>query len=248
METSGLFFGTFQVFVFSGAGQLRDSSEINTFGRYLKMNIMDITELLNSNLGKQIAGGIANKSGATEQETLHVIKAAGPALMEMLQANASTQQGEQGILSALQKHDGSILDNLSSYLGSPDASDGNAILGHILGDKRGQLETALSKQTGVDSSKISGILAMIAPIIMGFLGKQTKTAGGLGSGGGIGDLLGSLVGSGKGSSGSGNILESLLGKGQGGGNIGDALGSLLGKDQKSQGGLGDMLGGLFGKK
>lgn len=204
---------------------------------------MNITDLLNSDYGSQIINGISSQSGTTPQETSSVVNAAAPLLMGMLKNNASTEAGASGILNALNKHDGSILDNLSGFFGAADTSDGNGILGHILGGKRSTVENAISKQTGVSAGKVTGILALLAPIIMGYLGKQTKTRGNVNDSSGLGGLLGGLMGgSGKG----GGLLTSLLDQdGDGKLDINDAISAVTGK---KSGGLGGMLGGLFGKK
>lgn len=203
---------------------------------------MNITDFLNSDYGSQIIKGISNNSGATPQETSSVVNAAAPLLMGMLQKNASTDQGAAGILGALTKHDGSILDNLSGFFGSGDTSDGDGILGHVLGSKRDTVENALSQKTGVSAGKVTGILAMLAPIIMGYLGKQTRTQGNVSNSSGLGGLLGGLMGS----SGGGGLLSSLLDQdGDGKLDINDAISAVTGK---KSGGLGGLLGGLFGKK
>lgn len=192
---------------------------------------MDITQLLNSDLGKQIVSGIGTQTGTTQKETSSVVNAAAPVLLGMLHNNASSEGGAAGILGALGKHDGSILDDISGFFGAGgDAKDGDGILGHVLGGNRGSVESAISKQTGVNASKVSAILAMLAPVIMGYLGKQTKASGGVQSGSGLGDVLGGLLGGAGNSSIGGNILSSILGGGSG----------------KSGGGLGGLLGGLFG--
>jgi len=127
---------------------------------------MDISQLLNSDLGKQIIGGIGNQTGTSEKEVTSVVSAAAPVLLGMLHKNASSEEGASGIMGALNKHDGSILDNLSGFFGSGDStSDGNGILKHVLGDNRNSVENAISKKTGVDSSKVSSILAMLAPFL-----------------------------------------------------------------------------------
>src|SRR5699024_9497218 len=110
---------------------------------------MDLTQLLNSNVGKQIVSGISDQTQTTEQDTASVVNAAAPVLMGMLQKNASTPAGAQGIQGALEEHDGSILNNLAGFFGSGDTSDGNGILGHILGSNRGSVEKELSEKTGV---------------------------------------------------------------------------------------------------
>ncbi len=209
----------------------------------------NISELLNSDLGKQIISGIGKQTGTSEKDTASVVSAATPILMGMLQKNASSEQGATGILGALSKHDGSILDNLSGFLSSGDTADGNGILGHILGSKKDTVEKAISQQTGVSSANTSKIIAMLAPIVMGYLGKESKGKN-VTSGGGLGGLLGGLLGGSSSSSSSvgGNILSSLLDQdGDGKLGVNDVITAISGKKKKS-GGLGGLLGGLFGKK
>ncbi len=155
---------------------------------------MDINELLNSDLGKQLINNIGSQTGISQNQASSVVSAAAPVLLGMLQKNAGTAQGAAGILGALDKHDGSILDNLSGFLGSGDFSDGDGILGHVLGGKRNAVENAISTKTGVSTSKVATILAMLAPIIMGFLGKQTRSTGNVTDSSGLGGLLGSILG------------------------------------------------------
>lgn len=211
---------------------------------------MDINDLLNSDLGKRVINDIGSQTGVSQAQTSSVVNAAAPVLMGMLQKNAGSEQGAAGILSALNKHDGSILDNLSGFLGSGDFSDGDGILGHVLGGKRSAVENAISAQTGVSSSKVSTILAMLAPILMGFLGKQTRASGNITDSTGLGGLLGELLGSSGGSSLGGGILSSILDQdGDGQLSVNDAISAISGNKKKRSGSLlGRILGGLFGKK
>lgn len=190
----------------------------------------NILELLNGGLGSQVVDSISRESGASKEETQSVVSAALPALFGALQDNAR-HGGAQGILNALNtKHDGGILDNVSGLLGSSTAADGNGILKHVLGGKQAPLQQAISKQTGVSSSLVSKILPLLAPIVMGYLGKQAKSKS-VNNDSGLTDLLGGLLGGGSGA----DILGSILGGGSG----------------KSSGGLGSILGGLgslLGKK
>ncbi len=191
----------------------------------------NILDLFNGSLGKEVVDGITQKTGTSAAQTQAVVSTALPALLGALQNNASSGNGAQGILNALgSKHDGSILDNLSGFLGNDDANDGNGILGHILGNKRGAVEQAISGKTGVSSASVSKILAMLAPIVMGYLGKQSRNNN-VSDSGGLSDLLGGLLG---GQSGGGNMLGGLLDQN------GDGK---LGIDD-----VGGLLGGLFGKK
>ncbi|MCL2597615.1 MAG: DUF937 domain-containing protein [Paludibacter sp.] len=206
-----------------------------------------ITDLLNSDLGKQIISGIGKQTGATQKETASVLANAMPTMLEGLQKNAS-KGGSDGILSAFTKHDGSIFDNITDFLGNSKqvSDDGNGILGHIFGNQLGSITTGISKQSGVSSSKTSSIIAMAAPILMGYLGKQSQSSG-VNSGSGLTGMLGSLLGGG----GSG-ILSSLLDQnGDGKLDISDVASVISGNNKKNSGSggiLDGLLGGLLGKK
>lgn len=189
----------------------------------------NILDLLKGGFGDDVVSNIAAQTGTSKQETSAVVMSALPVLLGALQGNANSNQGAQGILGAINtKHDGSILDNLSAALGPKAEADGNGILGHILGGKQSALTNSLSQKTGVSSANVSKIIALLAPVVMGYLGRQAKSKN-VKDGNGLNDLLGGLLG------------------GSSGGGIGDLLGSVLGGSSKSNsGGLGGLLGGLGG--
>ena len=198
-----------------------------------------ILDLLNSDMGKQIIGSVSEKTGLDASQATKVVSSTLPALLGQMQNNLTSKDGASGLLTALTsgKHDGSILDNLGGFLKGGDFSDGNKILGHVLGGNQDKMVQGLSSKTGVDSSIISKILPMLAPIIMGYLAKQTQK-GGVSTGSGLNDILGGLMG------GSGGGLASMLDQ-NGDGKVGmdDAIAAVSNKS----GGLGGMLGKLFGK-
>ncbi|KPJ95969.1 MAG: hypothetical protein AMS18_01945, partial [Gemmatimonas sp. SG8_17] len=137
---------------------------------------------------------------------------------------------------ALSKHDGGVLDNLGGFLDSPDVDDGNGILGHLLGGRRNAVETGVSKASGVDLSMVTKLLPILAPIVMGALGRQKRQqnldAGGLSS------MLGSERKQMEQSSPAAGILGQLLDE-DGDGSIADDIAGKLGKG---------LLGGLFGRR
>jgi hypothetical protein len=207
----------------------------------------NIADLLKSDLGKQIISGIGAKAGASSQETSSVLQSALPAMLGGLQKNASSGDANN-ILSALSTHDGSVLENVSGFLGGSDAQkDGKSILGHIFGNEVDTVKRGISEKSGVSSSKTSSIIEMAAPILMGYVGKQTQTKG-VKNSNGLTDILGSLLGG----SGGGNILSSLLDQNGDGkldiADIASVVSGGSGKGKKSDGLLGGLLGGLFGKK
>lgn len=153
---------------------------------------MDISSLLQGPEGDQLVSGIVNRLGIDNKQAQTAISSAIPFLLTALNKNASNGDA-QNISNALQnKHDGSILDNLGGFLNSGNFADGAGILGHVLGGKQTQVENAIGKTSGLDGSQVTQLLAMLAPIVMGYLGKK-KNEQGLDAGGLTG-LLGSLVG------------------------------------------------------
>ncbi|MBV1924862.1 MAG: DUF937 domain-containing protein [Flavobacteriaceae bacterium] len=209
-----------------------------------------ILDLLTSDLGKQIIGGVSNTSNQSEGKTADVLKMAMPFLLGAMKKNASTPQGAEGLLGALSggKHDGGILDNLGGlFAGGVDKSvtdDGAGILGHILGNSQPTVENAISQKSGVDAGSVAQILKVAAPILMGVLGKQSRQNK-VQDSNGLGDLLGGMLGGQPKEEQS--FIESLLDADGDGSIIDDVAGMVLGGDKKKKGGIGGLLGGLFGK-
>ncbi len=209
-----------------------------------------ILDLLNSDLGKTIISGVAGQTGQDTNKTSGLLTMALPVLMQAMKQNASTPQGAEGLLGALNnKHDGSILDNLGGlFEGGVDANvmqDGEKILGHVLGGKQQNVQNALSQKSGIDAGSVANILKVAAPILMGVLGKQTRQNK-VSSPTDLGGLLGGMM---KGNSPQQeqSFLESILDADGDGSVIDDVAGMVLGSGNK-KGGLGGLLGGLFGKK
>ncbi len=132
-------------------------------------------DFLQNMITNQVSGQIASKTGLDPQMTQKVVNMGLPAIMGALNKNSDDPQGAQGLSSALDNHDGSILDNLSSALGDNAQStqtDGAKILGHILGNKQENINSQISNDSGIDTGKVMQILSLLAPIVMGYLGKQ----------------------------------------------------------------------------
>lgn len=205
-----------------------------------------LASLLNSDLGRQIVGGISNQTGTSESNTANVLGMALPVLAGAMKKNVSTPQGAQGLLGAINsKHDGSILDNLGGFFGGGvdqnNLNDGAGILGHLLGGKQSTVENAISSKTGLDAGTISQILKMAAPIVLGYLGKETKQNN-ISDQGGLNSLLGSMLGGQPQENQS--LITSLIDSDGDGSVLDDVAGMVIGSNKK-KGGIGGMLGGLF---
>jgi hypothetical protein len=202
-------------------------------------------------MGQQLISGVAGQTGQSENKTADVLSMAMPLLMGAMKKNTSTPGGAQGLMNALSsKHDGSILDDMGGLFGGGVdqnvMDDGAGILGHILGTKQPQVENALSSKSGLDAGTISQILKIAAPILLGYLGKQTRQQK-VSSPDGLNGLLGGLMGGGKSASKQQSLIETFLDSDGDGSVIDDLAGMVLNSGGQKKGGLGGMLGGLFGK-
>ncbi|MEO6346528.1 MAG: DUF937 domain-containing protein [Aquaticitalea sp.] len=210
-----------------------------------------ILDLLNSPMGKSIINGVAGQTNQPKSKTQDVLSMALPVLMAAMKRNAATTQGADNLLGALSnKHDGSILDNLSGLFGGGVdenvMDDGSKILGHVLGDRQSNVQNALSKQSGINAGTIAQILKVAAPILMGFLGSKAKQQN-VNDKSGLESMLGGLL---KGNSAQHeqSFLESILDANGDGSIMDDVAGMVLGGGTKKKGGLGGLLGGLLGGK
>jgi len=211
-----------------------------------------ILDLLGSDLGKQIISGVSSETNQSQDKTASVLTMAMPILMGAMKRNASTPQGAEGLMSALNnKHDGSILDNLGGLFGGgvneEVKQDGAGILGHILGGSQDNLTNALSKKSGMDTGSVMNILKIAAPLLLGYLGKQ-KSKQKVQSSSGMSSLLGGILGGGSNQNKQQSLIESLLDGDGDGSIIDDVAGMVLGGgSSKKKSGLGGLLGGLFGR-
>ena len=208
-----------------------------------------ILDLLNSDIGKTIINGVAGQTKQPENKTNEVLTMALPVLMAAMKRNASTPQGAEGLMGALNsKHDGSILDNLDGLFGGGVddnvIEDGSKILGHVLGNKQANVENAIGARAGMDTNSVAQILKVAAPLLLGMLGKQTREKQ-VNDSSGLDSLLGGLL-TGNSPQEEQSFLESMLDADGDGSVIDDVAGMVLGGSKK-KGGLGGLLGGLFGK-
>lgn len=217
---------------------------------------MNLIDLLTGNSSNQVAEQAENKFGISKNQIIALLAVAAPLVISYLRNKSQDANEAEALNNALDKdHDGSILDNPSQAIERE--SEGNSILDHIFGSNKTNVENQLSANTGISMDKIGPILAMLAPVIMGYIGKE-KQQNNVGAGG-LGDLLGGILGGAsqqaqtQQSNPLNDILGSVLGGGQSqssGNPLNDILGSVLGggNNNQQQGGLGSILGNILGRK
>ena len=207
------------------------------------MNLMD---LLQGQISDEMLGQLSHPIGATPEQTAQATNGVFATLIGGLANNASTESGLASLGSALDRdHDGSIIDDIFGMVGGmmqdgptqSKATNGSGILGHILGDRQEVAAQQIGQSSGLNASQIMKLMPILAPIVMGMLGKA-KNSGGLDLGGLSSILTGSAQHAQQ-QSGMGDLIGSVLGQ---------VLGGSQAKSSQQGGGLlGGLLGGIFGK-
>ncbi|QQS47524.1 MAG: DUF937 domain-containing protein [Acidobacteriota bacterium] len=193
---------------------------------------MNLTDLLQGALSGNTVSQISQTIGADEDATSTAIQSALPMILGGLARNSQSDEGAASLFGAIDNdHDGSVLDDLAGFIGNYGQASGAGILGHVFGGQQPAIEQTVSQTSGLDMSKVGPLLTILAPIVMGALGK-TQRQEGLGAG----DLAGLLGGSTQQmASGSPvvDLLSQVLDRDRDGSAVDDVIG---------------MLGGFFGKK
>ncbi len=135
-----------------------------------------ILDLIKNSIGNQAVEQVGRQVGGNKDATQRAIAAAIPMLLSALQKNTKSRSGAESLANALERdHDGGILGNLGSVLGqSNNQSMGEKILGHVLGQRQQNVSNQLGKATGLGSADVGKILANLAPVVMGAVGKAKR--------------------------------------------------------------------------
>ncbi len=179
---------------------------------------------------------ISQLVGADQESTGRAVAAALPMLLGTMTNAAQSEQGANALFGALDSdHDGSILDMLGPLLAGGYASnmlgkDGGRILGHVLGRQQPAVEQSVSQGSGLPVGLVQKLLPILAPIVMGYIGRRLR--GDTNDAGGLGGMLGAERTQMQApDSGLGGLLDALTGGSSAddsGGGLMDMAGDLLG--------------------
>jgi OmpA-OmpF porin, OOP family len=145
---------------------------------------IDLLGLVKDQLTSAAVGKISEFLGESQSNTTSAVGAALPTLLGSIMDKASTTDGAGSLLGMLKDggHDGSMLGNLASTLGSGDGisgllSGGSGIISSLLGNKAGGIIDLISSVSGIKKSSSSSLLSLAAPILMSVIGKQVSSQG-----------------------------------------------------------------------
>lgn len=146
---------------------------------------INIIDLLKSQVTGAVAGQIEKQFGETGTAAQAGVSALIPTILGGLLKQVSAPGGADKLDKTLAEggYDGSLLDQVSGMFGggaspSPDLTNkGSDLVSMLFGDKMALIAPILAKVTGLKPSTITAALAMIAPLVMSFLGKQKSAMG-----------------------------------------------------------------------
>ncbi|MGY0037521.1 DUF937 domain-containing protein [Pedobacter sp. NJ-S-72] len=151
---------------------------------------MNLIELLKNEVSDNVVSSLSQKAGVTEDQVKTGFSAGIPAVLAGIMKNGTGS--DSGLL-------GKILPGLTGtgaesktedLLGGSDDSlleKGKSLLGGLFGNDTNSVTDAVSASSGLSSEKSAGLMAMIAPLVMGFITKTMASKGW-----NFSDLLGKL--------------------------------------------------------
>jgi outer membrane protein OmpA-like peptidoglycan-associated protein len=149
----------------------------------------DLIQTVTSALPAGAASTIASLIGESPAATTAGISAAVPALLAGAIQKSSTASGANDLVNQLKQimAGGNPLDRIGSILTDPSArssyvTQGQGVAGSLLGGASDSVARTIGNAQGMSGSAVSSILALLAPLVLGAMGRLTgsnPTASGL---------------------------------------------------------------------
>jgi outer membrane protein OmpA-like peptidoglycan-associated protein len=149
---------------------------------------MNLIEMIKNEIGSDAISSLSQKAGVTEDQVQTGLSAGIPAILAGILKNGAG--GDTGFL-------GNILSGVTGSGSNPadllnDDQDsllekGKSLLGGLFGGDTGAVTDAVSSSSGLSGAKTTGLLAMIVPLITGYISKLMASKGWS-----ISDLLGKI--------------------------------------------------------
>nr|WP_294869830.1 OmpA family protein [uncultured Pedobacter sp.] len=149
---------------------------------------MNLIEMIKNEIGSDAISSLSQKAGVTEDQVQTGLSAGIPAILAGILKNGAS--GDTGFL-------GNILSGVTGSGSNPadllnDDQDsllekGKSLLGGLFGGDTGAVTDAVSSSSGLSGAKTTGLLAMIVPLITGYISKLMASKGWS-----ISDLLGKI--------------------------------------------------------
>jgi outer membrane protein OmpA-like peptidoglycan-associated protein len=160
----------------------------------------NLLELINEHISPDVIATLSGFLGESPKNTTSALSNAIPSILAGLVHKSSDSQGASALFDLLGQgsHDGGILDNLvTAFAGGEGTSKllstGSTLLTSILGNKAEGVANLVANASGMSKTSSNSLLGLLAPMILGVLGK-TVNAQGINSAAGLASLLASQSG------------------------------------------------------
>ena len=143
------------------------------------MNSDSLIGVLLQSLGGSASGELSQQLGADEGKTKSALEVAIPLLIGALGKNAEASEGAEKLDSAITRdHSGAVLQDVKGYVSKGgNREDGEAIIKHVLGSKKGKAEKGIAQAAGLEENQAGALLEILAPLVLGALGKEKQDKG-----------------------------------------------------------------------
>lgn len=140
---------------------------------------MDLQQLITQQLKDSVLDKVSKVSGADSDTASSIAQQMVPVFLENLKSNAKDSVEAGKIEQAIdQDHSGSTLEDVVGSIGNDSSVlDGSKILGHVFGDKLGKVQGEISQKTGAQNDVTSTVMSVLAPVILGNIGKVKSEQG-----------------------------------------------------------------------
>ena len=126
----------------------------------------DLMEAVSGHISPDLVQKAAEASGETPQGTRAALLGAVPTLFAGLAQGASSPSGATGVFALVTR-----------AAMKPKEAGGQALLGNVFGSHAEAVTDALANHAGVRPASAAGILALIGPLALGAVGKESASRG-----------------------------------------------------------------------
>ncbi len=145
---------------------------------------INLLDLVKGQLNETVVGKMSQIVGAKHSETTSAIDTVLPALLGAVVNKGSDKSGAGSLLNMINtgKHDGGMFDNLAGLLGNTGKADammgvGKSLVSSLLGNRQSSILDLVTNGTSLGRNSSSSLMNMLAPMVMGMIGKQVSKNG-----------------------------------------------------------------------
>ena len=149
---------------------------------------MNLIEMIKNEMGSDVVSSLSQKAGVTTDQVQSGLSAGIPAVLAGILKNGAS--GDSGFLGKILSGVTGAGSNPADLLNGDHDSlleKGKSLLGGLFGSDTDAVTNAVSSSSGLSGAKTAGLLAMVVPLITGYISKLMASKGW-----GISDLLGKI--------------------------------------------------------